>query len=569
MYLEHFGLKEAPFSIAPNPRYLYLSRRHRDAIAHLLYGVQSGGFILLTGEVGAGKTTLCRSLLQQVPDHLDVALILNPRQSATELLASICDELGIAHSAQDGNKTLVDVINKHLLHSHARGRQTLLIVDEAQNLDTTVLEQLRLLTNLETDEQKLLQIILIGQPELRDLIGKPELRQLAQRITARYHLGSLSRDEIEPYLNHRLALCGVLRPLFSPMAVRLLYYRSKGLPRLINVICERALLGAYATGALRVDWKILARAADEVTGGARLDFLRPAAALLALAVLLSLVLFWQPALPPGQPGAAGGAEPLLIAPRNNRGNDAAFGPGEGGAPPAEDTAALARNTPNPAGPSADAVNPTAVPAPLEVPEVLNRQGSLDSAFVILYQRWGRRYRATRGGDPCLHAIQYRLRCMLGRGSLDELLNFNRPAVLDNVRADNGELLAAGLLGLDAEQALLTLGTEVRQVPRSLLRQRWSGDYILLWRPPNAYTAPLARGEEGPLVPWLARRRSRLQDDVPIQAAWLLEGDLYEWLLDFQRQNNLQVDGIAGPKTIILLRNAVGDQAPRLDEGQSE
>src|SRR5471030_3427962 len=210
MYQHYFGLAEAPFSIAPDPRYLYLSQRHQEALAHLLYGVSGdGGFVLLTGEVGAGKTTVCRCLLQQIPASCDVAYIFNPRLTVEELLSTICVEFGIAYPPGNTSiKVFVDCINAYLLDAHARGRHTVLIIDEAQNLSADVLEQLRLLTNLETNQRKLLQIILIGQPELRTMLARPELEQLGQRVIARYHLGSLTPAETGAYIAHRLAVAG-------------------------------------------------------------------------------------------------------------------------------------------------------------------------------------------------------------------------------------------------------------------------------------------------------------------------------------------------------------------------
>src|SRR5512139_3100009 len=268
MYYEHFGLKEPPFSIAPDPRYLYMSEQHREALAHLVYGITTeGGFVLLTGEVGTGKTTVCRCLLEQLPADTDVAFVLNPKVSVQELLATICDELGIRYPAGAASiKVLVDGINAYLLAAHAKGRKTVLIIEEAQNLQPDVLEQVRLLTNLETSERKLLQIIMVGQPELQEMLSRPELRQLAQRITARYHLGPLSRREVHSYVQHRLSVAGAIRPLFPASVIGMLFRLSRGIPRLINVICDRALLGAYVEGKERVDKGILRRAAREVMG---------------------------------------------------------------------------------------------------------------------------------------------------------------------------------------------------------------------------------------------------------------------------------------------------------------
>jgi general secretion pathway protein A len=269
MYLDYFGFNEAPFSIAPDPRYLYLSPRHDEALAHLLFGLQStsGGFVLLTGEVGTGKTTVCRCVLERAPQNCDIAFVYNPKLSIPEFLSAVCDELHIAYPARSSSaKVFVDRINERLLESYRQGRKTVLIIDEAQNLEPEVLEQLRLLTNLETNERKLLQIILIGQPELLDRLARPELRQLAQRIVARYHLTHLAPAELEAYVQRRLAVAGLRRKLFPAAVLKRLYRLSGGIPRLVNIICDRALLGAYVQGLDMVDRATLEQAAKEVLG---------------------------------------------------------------------------------------------------------------------------------------------------------------------------------------------------------------------------------------------------------------------------------------------------------------
>ena len=267
MYTSHFGLTEAPFSLTPNPRYLYMSERHREGLAHLLYGIQQpGGFVQLTGEVGTGKTTLCRCLLEQLPPEVDIALILNPRLSVVEFLAAACDELHVAYpaAADPSVKVLVDALHGYLLRAHAQGRRTVLIIDEAQNLDAEVLEQIRLLTNLETPAEKLLQIILIGQPELMRLLERQDLRQLAQRITARYHLLPFSARDTYAYVRHRLKVAGGNEALFTRAALWWVRWSSGGVPRVINVLCDRALLGAYAHDRRRVGAATVRRAAREV-----------------------------------------------------------------------------------------------------------------------------------------------------------------------------------------------------------------------------------------------------------------------------------------------------------------
>ena len=269
MYLTFFGLNEKPFAITPDPRYLYLSERHAEALAHLLYGInEAGGFVQLTGEVGTGKTTIVRSLLAQTPKNAEIALILNPKMTAPEFLLTICEELGIGvpDSALNSLKDLVDILSHYLLRAHAAGRRVVLVVDEAQNLSPEVLEQVRLLTNLETNTQKLLQIILIGQPELREVLASYELRQLAQRITGRYHLNPLSRDETTAYVRHRLRVAGATTDIFSPQALAEVFRLSQGVPRVINVICDRALLGAYSLDRHRVTTPLVRHAASEVFG---------------------------------------------------------------------------------------------------------------------------------------------------------------------------------------------------------------------------------------------------------------------------------------------------------------
>jgi general secretion pathway protein A len=269
LYTEYFGLREVPFSIVPDPHYFFISEGHREALANLMYGIKiDGGFVLLTGEVGTGKTTVCRCLLEHIPENCEIAFILNPKLSSVELLATICDEFGVSYPKGTRSiKDLVDRLNNFLLTIHEQDKRAILIIEEAQNLTVDVLEQIRLLTNLETSQRKLLQIIMLGQPELRDMLEKPELRQLSQRITARYHLGPLTNKEISAYIKHRLSVAGLLRgELFPPDTIKTLSRLTGGVPRLLNVICDRALLGTYIQGKEKIDNKTLLRAAREVSG---------------------------------------------------------------------------------------------------------------------------------------------------------------------------------------------------------------------------------------------------------------------------------------------------------------
>lgn len=269
MYERFFGLDEPPFAITPDPRYLFMSARHAEALAHLVYGLrEAGGFIQLTGEVGTGKTTLVRSVLARAPRDVEVALILNPCVTVSEFLQTICEELGIAlpDGAAGSVKRLVDALNTHLLHANARGKRVALVIDEAHLLSRELLEQVRLLTNLETPTRKLLQIILVGQPELRELLARHEMRPLAQRITGRYHLDALSRDETAAYLRHRLRVAGAMREVFTAAALRELHRLTAGVPRLLNVLGDRAMLGAFAADRHQVSVALVRVAAREVSG---------------------------------------------------------------------------------------------------------------------------------------------------------------------------------------------------------------------------------------------------------------------------------------------------------------
>jgi general secretion pathway protein A len=296
LYPKYFGLSEASFSITPDPQYLFLSEQHREALAHLLYGAgEGGGFVLLTGEVGTGKTTVCRAFLEQLPPEVDVALILNPAVSSIELLRAICDEFRIRVAEQERtSKQLVDRINDFLLQAHANGRRPVLMIDEAQNLRPKVLEQIRLLTNLETPKHKLLQIFLVGQPELRSLLARKGLRQLDQRITARFHLKPLDLRETGDYIRHRLAVGGVERPLFTPTAIRRIHALSAGVPRVINILCDRALLGAYVSRSSHVTPRIVDKSAQEVQGEAALPARRraPVSVLIAAGLVVALAGGW-------------------------------------------------------------------------------------------------------------------------------------------------------------------------------------------------------------------------------------------------------------------------------------
>jgi general secretion pathway protein A len=558
MYLSFFGLNEKPFAITPDPRYLYLSERHAEALAHLLYGInEAGGFVQLTGEVGTGKTTTIRSLLAQTPKNAEVALILNPRMTATEFLLTICEEIGIGvpDEAEESLKDLVDILNDYLLKAHAGGRRVVLVVDEAQNLATEVLEQVRLLTNLETNTQKLLQIILIGQPELRELLGRNELRQLAQRITGRYHLDPLSSDETLAYVRHRLRVAGSTTDIFTTHALSEMYRLSGGVPRVINVIADRALLGAYTQDKHRVDGGLVRAAAAEVFGK---QFAAPwlpwaGAAAAGVALVVSGLLLWQFA-----PWASSSSEAKASTP-------------PAASVPKNAADAVVGSTPPAAGGAAVKVSAVETPPAESLAQLLakNRADTVpDAAFSKLFAIWGLRYTAGNE-DPCTQAIVMGLECLTQRGSFGQLRQFNRPALLV-LNDEAGTTHQVLLTNLSDERAKVELGGARHEIGIGELSRYWFGDFVMLWRPATQSVKPLYVGMRGADVRWLRQSLQRLNGSPPdAPASDVFDVDLSRQVMDFQRRNQLSVDGIAGVQTQIVLASAVsGNDAPllRLEHG---
>jgi general secretion pathway protein A len=544
MYTSFFGLQEKPFAITPDPRYLYLSERHAEALAHLLYGInEAGGFIQLTGEVGTGKTTVIRSLLEQLPGHADVALILNPRVTPAEFLLTICEELHIhvPESGRGSTKTLMDLIGRQLLDTHARGRRVVLIVDEAQNLSTETLEQVRLLTNLETATTKLLQIILIGQPELRALLDQPDLRQLAQRITGRYHLNPLSAEETAGYVKHRMRVAGATAEVFTPSALREIHRLSGGIPRVINVICDRALLGAFTQEDHRAGAALIRQAASEVYG-------RPVpapwlkwttSAAVAAAIALVGVAAWM----------YFGTRPDATAMEPTAKADAAS------AAPATEPATTAAVAPAVTTPAIDA---PAAPAEVPLDQLLVRHGNdttTEAALGKLFALWGALYDPTKGRG-CDQATRQGLECLFQKGSWAQLRALNRPAIL-TLTDDVGRSHQVLLTSLDDERARIDLGGEQREVSISAMSRYWFGDFLLLWRPPLAVVKALTPGMRGEDVRWL-RDSLRAAQGMPAAPPGndVYDDELVQLVQDFQRQHRLAVDGVAGVQTQIALDTAL-------------
>ncbi|HZT03196.1 MAG TPA: AAA family ATPase [Steroidobacteraceae bacterium] len=547
MYLAFFGLNEKPFSITPDPRYLYLSERHAEAMAHLLYGInEAGGFVQLTGEVGTGKTTIVRSLLAQAPKTAEIALILNPKMTAPEFLLTICEELGIGvpDYATESLKDLVDILNQYLLRAHAAGRRVVLVVDEAQNLAPEVLEQVRLLTNLETNTQKLLQIILIGQPELRELLARNELRQLAQRITGRYHLAPLSTEETTAYVRHRVRVAGATADIFNRFALEEIYRLSGGVPRVINVICDRALLGGYSLDRHRITGPLVRNAAAEVFGKRIAPPWLPWAATAAVAVILAVgsTVLWRV-----QPWtwthvrAAAPAHAAAVAPRAAAGGSLT--------PAASAAPGLNPRAPGPAG---------AAQRQQSLSALLARYSSAtttDAAFTRLFGLWGIHY-AVDGTDPCTQASQHGLACLTERGSLGQLRLYNRPAILMLTDAAGGSHEVV-LTHLDGEQASIDLGDAAHEVGDGELSSYWMGDYVMLWRPQAAPVQTLSVGMSGAGVRWLRRSLEKLAGVSDSgSASDVYDASLTSLVRQFQRNHRLTVDGIAGVRTQIALAGAL-------------
>ncbi len=541
MYTSFFGLTEKPFAITPDPRYLYLSERHAEALAHLLYGInESGGFIQLTGEVGTGKTTVVRTLLSRVPHHADVAVILNPRVTPLEFLLTICEELGvaIADADRDSVKQMVDALNRRLLNAHAEGRRIIVLVDEAQNLSIDVLEQVRLLTNLETPTQKLLQIILIGQPELRELLDRTDLRQLAQRITGRYHLRPLSREETKGYVRHRLRVAGATEDIFTSGALVELHRLSLGIPRVINVACDRALLGAYTQETKKISASLVRQAAGEVYGRRFfpiwLGWVIGSLGIVAIAGTLFLGWqFWRH------------QSPMLSASRAIRS--------------AATRAAAPKPTavPPPAAPALAA--PPAAPKLASVNALLqaNEANTTDAAaFRHLLALWGTALSDDR--DPCGQAAKAGLACLDQRGSWTQVKTLNRPAIL-TLTDDRGQRHRVVLSSLDDKTATLNLGEHNEKVAIDDLSRDWFGEFTVVWKPKTSHTRLLSLGMQGDEVRWLRRSLNALGGVASDpEHADVYDQELAIAVQNFQREHRLNVDGIAGVQTQVVLDTALAD-----------
>ncbi len=559
MYTRYFGLKESPFSLAPDPRYLYLSGRHQEALAHLIYGVtEGGGFVQLTGDVGTGKTMLIRALLERLPENVDVALILYPILSVREFVCTICDELRIPYARDSASlKVLIDALNGFLLENYAKGRRTVLIIDEAQNLNREVLEQLRLLTNLETRKEKLLQILLIAQPELNNMLAQPDLRQLAQRVTARYSLKALFPHETRDYIIHRCRVAGAKAPLFSRAAMRAVHRFSDGVPRLINIICDRALLGTYARGRTAANTAVIHRAANQVGVNVVPRALwRPGVLAPLSTTTVLLIMLWQfwplvqdrwysVGAPLPLPQAQSLSAASSVTPLEPQARRAASAPADApatGAASAVQVAEAERSS-----------EPAQAPTIAELLADPQARTDTESALTALFAHWGLDYAKLRGATGCERAMNSGLQCLFQSGTWNNLRQLNRPAVIELIDGQ-GRKHHVLVAGLEGDRVASQLGEREYSFPIRELDRYWYGQYLMLWKPPLAEKRVLRRGMRGQSVVWLRNTLARYNRQPGGERSDLFDKELETEVKSFQRAHHLEDDGIVGSLTLIKLNS---------------
>ncbi len=521
MYHTFFGLTEPAFSIAVNPRYLYMSQQHKEALAHLLYGVAGGGFVMLTGEVGTGKTTIIRCLLEQMPEHTDIALVMNPMSNVSELLTTICEELGASYISDEPTvKDLTDALHQFLLRNHTQGRNTILLIDEAQLLSAQTLEQVRLLTNLETTTQKLLHIILVGQPELKTLLAKPELRQLAQRITARFHLTPLTLSETQAYIRHRLKVAGLPegRSPFSYAMIKRIHTFTGGIPRLINVICERCLIGAYASNQQRIDNTIFNAARKEVIGGLeetqtakRKLYAKIAFVFLCLIVIVAAFYFSY----------------------TSRQSEA------------EKIAAQQRSS---IAISAASSSSSSAPSSM----IRNYHDAEDTLFSYLNIPLALETR------PCGQNLQTNQQCAkLTLHSWTDITELNRPVILIMTTPEKFSTYLV-LVGLNADTALVVNEQQQKlTMPLAKIGRDWTGEVVYVWKKPPAFTETLFLGDSSPTVAWLAQQFAKMDKQKEPLSDDLFSLALQERIKIFQRTKNITVDGNINEPTLMKINETIG------------
>ena len=562
IYLQHFAFKREPFSIVPDPGFLYPSIYHRQAVAHLKYGLdREGGFILLTGEVGTGKTTLTRTMIKRIPPHVRVAYILNSKLNTTDVLASICDELNIelpVDTELSFTKKCIDALYQDLLAAHAEGKKTLIIIEEAQNLSSEVLETLRLLSNLETSTQKLLHILLVGQPELLEILSQKELRQLNQRVVSRFHLSPLDKNDLSNYINHRLHRAGAKQAIFEPACIAFLFKLTGGVPRLINLVCHQALVAAYASGEKTVSAKLVSQAAAEILGDEKKSSSqRPAfiaAALVLVAVAALTTVGFKDRLPIS--ADANVAEEITV-------------PAEGALPERTEIAGLPVVEGATVDPQSD---PVEVP---QQPESLQPKPPIANPYSSLLAQWGINSVEVYSEEE-LYSVADLQQLRMEKAatvSLNFIEKANRPGIVWML-GEQGYLKAQVLSGLTADTVTLQDRQGVLEIPREQFNQNWNGVYLYLWKPPQDYSGPLAangsilNGQQinPTVVDWLQQQLQVIDQSIE----QVISGGRYtqaiaSQVLEFQRQQQLVADGILGRETLMRINQLSGEAIPLLRE----
>lgn len=604
MYGPFFNIDESAFSIAPNPKYLYLSKQHEEALAHLVYGVtRKGGFVCLTGDIGTGKTTVCRCMFEQLPENTDIAFVINPKFSPMELLASICDELHLGYSTfQPSIKEYVKKLYTYLIEAHGKGRSTVLVIDEAQNLSVEALEHIRSLTNLETNDQKLLQIILIGQPELKTMLARPELEQVNQRITARFHIGPLSLKEANRYINHRLLVAGAKQKIFSTANIKQIYKLTKGVPRRINILCDRILLGAFTLGKSKISSNIIKQSAEEVFDNVSSysEMLPKALAASIVAVLIS-------------------AAAVFTYQNNKFDSHALLGSFN---TPSEDKIALATDASelnvikkqaitakknvveevetvekveiNPviekqinekkanyiAEESNDQVpvienkivkntmpliKPDAQNTTSSKPENNKQKLQLTSygkAYQQLFRLWAVDY-SSEDVTPCEHANNNKLQCYKDWGNIDKVISLNRPVLLRGKVEDIGPNYIV-VVSIEGEHAVVSEKGDYKLVAISEIEANWNGEFEMLWRPLKSGVIYISPGQQGQAIALLDEKLAKLQGREPSAPhPFIYSEDLVNQVRAFQIANNLPSDGVVGPITQMHFNNSETIDTPFL------
>ncbi|WP_261903582.1 ExeA family protein [Vibrio fortis] len=542
MYKEYFGFVEMPFSIVPNSRYLFLSQRHQEAMQNLQAGLgDGGGFAMLTGEVGTGKTTVAKAMLASLDDQTQAGLILNPTFSNIELLEAVCDEFEIDYPEQASLKQLSQAIHSFLLDSHEQGVQTLLVIDEAQHLAADVLEQLRLLTNLETDSRKLLKVLLVGQPELQQHLQTNQLRQLAQRITGRYHLLPLNAQEAGKYIAFRLETAGAQQMLFSNRAVKSIAQYTHGIPRLINLVCDKALQLSFHQGEKTPSQATVEQACQQIMSFQAEVYQAPAKP--QSAVWPKLVQY--SALSALGLGLAWGT--LTYLPQNidkwlvTEQTNVALEP----------QVKTAIQTP-----VEMQAEPEAPLLPDDIALQLTQGTSRASAIQDLYQLWG--YQSSLRDGLCLSEPQSVFVCVEGQATLRELIQLNSPVVLNLTFEE--ESYHAVLYGLSDKSVELLVNQSLVQIPVSVLEVLWQGDYVAIWKQPLRET--LREGDSGEAVALLDLLLSEvLGENVTGQEQF--DNELKRKVEAFQVWQGMSVDGIAGKRTLARLQRIAQLDSPIL------